>query len=398
MDQKSTSFVGLVACWVSGGYLIASGESIFRYGAFGGMIFASAILLAAVVLAALSPQGKPELPSSPAAIAFSAAAMSEPLILQAVAAGYVLSSFWGVSVLTALLLFIAINMLYAWFLRQDAPQWLVVCKVALLFIMAIFMPIYICLQKGLETVYHNLLHYKPSVLHLDQGGIFSFLLACSLALLGKTVQHRTCRSQAVWAAICWATTVMAFSTMAVVAKAERLPLKRGEESLLEAIAELSSLPVYLLFSVVLLLVLAIGYQQSLQLLVKSTGSWPWRQPSWQGGFLWLLLAGWQAVLCFGFVRTNQNLLDLLLWFGMLLGPYSVMVIFRSNAWLIPLLGGLAALPAAYFWGNQAGVIFSSAVTCAYLACVQLIGKWRKSKDCGKREDKSAQNVSNTLLQ
>ncbi|WP_147512912.1 hypothetical protein [Brevibacillus massiliensis] len=362
------------------------------------MVLASAILLAAVVLTTVSPHRKPEMPSSPAAIVFSAAAMSEPLILQAVAAGYVLSSFLGVSVLTALFWFIAIHMLYAWFLGQDSPQWLAIFKVALLFIMAIFMPIYIYLQKGLETVYHNLLHYKPSVLHLDQSGIFLFLLACSLALLGKMVQNHTSRSETVWAAICWATTIMAFSTMAVVAKAERLPQQYLEGSLLQVIKALSSLPIYLLFSLVLLLVLAIGYQQSLRMLVKSTGSLRVCQRTWQRGFLWILLLGWQGVLCFSFVRTNQNLLDIILWFGMILGPYSVMVMFRSNAWFFPLLGGLGALPVAYFFGNQVGVVFSSAVTCAFLGCFQLTEKWRNSKDCGKREDKSAQNISDTLLQ
>lgn len=82
---------------------------------------------------------------------------------------------WLVLISLTIMFFILLSLLYSkW---KKAKNVFLLSNLTLLFVLAIFLPNYTFLQEGLETVYHNLLHYHPHILHLSMDeNLTAFLL------------------------------------------------------------------------------------------------------------------------------------------------------------------------------------------------------------------------------
>lgn len=138
-------------------------------------------------------------------------------------------------------------------------QALVVLVFIVLFVLAILLPNFIYLQKGLETVYHNLIHYHPRLLHKEQQGLFSLYVAFTIVFVIKlyivlalhVIDLKKIRPYVFLISLSAGSIMLAFSTMIIVAVTERIQSNNENVLVIAMLAKL--LKPYIFESVWLLL-------------------------------------------------------------------------------------------------------------------------------------------------
>ncbi|MBS4201019.1 hypothetical protein KHA93_15380 [Bacillus sp. FJAT-49732] len=266
---KPLNVTYLISNWISISMIFLIGEAVIRFGVFAGIVIVCTFLLA---FCAALPFLKPIFSNSPPvriqkwlkglllAIWF-----LEIFILHFVISGLLLQAFFDLHYTVSIFFTVAITFGVIIFLSKIRMLIFALknTKFILISSLAIFLPTYIYLQKGLESVYHDLLHYHPSILHNDQKDLWLLIAIAFLIFFTKfllqgellakyagTTFNKGIRKLFV-AVFIYSTFILAFSTMMVVAITQNLEVNHVNELLLYMIRKLSTPNVSHLIGIVL---------------------------------------------------------------------------------------------------------------------------------------------------
>lgn len=367
-EEKPISIVLLMSGLLSASIILAAGEAILRYGAFGGLFLSMTVPIAYVFIVLLTRNIHENqlfdriqyLLTSGHRIWFVwiiYLLWIEFMITQSITAGFILKTLFSTSFTTSTIIVFIVYFLLSFILkllnRAGQPGFL---KIFLLFSLAIFLPNYIYLQKGLETVYHNLIHYHPRVIHLEQPGIYIFFVAgviimftkllIYIVFLGKGLSHRKKNGlrKIGLVSISWSTVVMAFSTMTIVAITEKIRGQYVNEQMVLLIEQVSSPAIFIVVSVIWLIISFVTFFHAFQNI----------------GILWdmypvsLRIRSWvvqmtESVVAMGLLllilKFELSILEIIFLFGVLYGPVGILLsyIYRrgyesAKIWLFLLAG------------------------------------------------------------
>lgn len=364
--HKPIHITSLVAGGLSASLVFASGEAVLRYGVFGGLAMSLAFILAYSLLLLFARDMQPpsawrdrleqQVPFLGQKLLhlFSWFIGTELLVTQGIVAGLILHSMINVPFLVSVLLFSlsSYDVVLSRRLFGRISNSLALLNLSLIFPAAIFLPIYVYLQKGLETLYHDLLHYHPRVLHLEQAGLLEFAAVFFILAFAKLLLELSAlQEDLAWnrratlrklglTTLSWATVVMAFATMTIVSITERIDPIYANEQVILLIQKIASPTIFYTFSFVLL---AVAFLSFLLSASKIRGK---RQSLISVAMV--IFFAWLAV------RYKLSVLDLMFIFGMINGPLAVFLAFvyrfdwvRGIAWVYPLLAILLSFLSAY---------------------------------------------------
>lgn len=331
--QKPLSLPILLANWLSVSIIFITSEAVSYYGALAGIAMVLALMLAYVaVLPRLKNKMKGEaVTSSPKKTSISTKIISfETFFLSSFVGSMLVENLTHFPIAFSIWLPPAVAMVFVMFFYK-MPRFfngMKLANIVLIFIVSIFFPIYIYLQEGLETVYHNLLHYYPKVLHLEQDGLISFFIFCFLIFFTKlTVQLTTIHhyvgvhsfgkaARKLFAAVVIASSIiLALSTMTIVAITQSIEVNHQNYLLSLFIQQKASPTIYLLFTNVLLGIATINLGISLKEIVEVK---PYKPSITDTGLLMALL-----VIPF-FYKAEVTVLDLFLASGAGLMMYKLL--------------------------------------------------------------------------
>lgn len=230
------SLTKLVSSWLTVSLLFVSGQAVLLYGALAGLLiigsFFTAFFLSIPFLSLLNARDK----DSPVLAVLNKALFLESFSIHFFIVCLIFDAALSYIPTLSLISILVILFFLILFLGKKVDI-ITTLKMALLLSLAILLPNYNYLQKGLETVYHNLLHYHPKFLHLEQNGalLLFFLLVATffskfivqLPLLEKYVEVQLWRGlrKILIGTFIWATIILAFSTMTLVSFTHIRPLE-----------------------------------------------------------------------------------------------------------------------------------------------------------------------------
>ncbi|WP_273127981.1 hypothetical protein [Bacillus weihaiensis] len=278
MEQhKPISITFLIGGGASVSLIFLTGEMVIRYGALVGLSIVSAfIIICAIFIPFIKKQ---EVRHSWFSRIIHFFYFFEILVIHLFIASTILESVFHFHILIAIITSLSLTLFFVFLSRYSShiPSIFKIMNVTLLFSLAIFLTNYIYLQEGLETVYHNLLHYHPEVLHTDYenqhlvywvtiGVIFT---KCYIQLpiyepFSKSIVGNGI-SRLLVGGIIYITLILSFSTMTIVAITQNLPSDNLNELLILLIKEKSEsfifLPIMIIFYFLTLITNAIKYNE-----------------------------------------------------------------------------------------------------------------------------------------
>ncbi len=216
--------------------IFLSSDIVLRFGAYGGLILCASFFAASLVIYLFrKPLFATRFASKGSVIPYSILIffLFEAIILNAWVINSVID-YIDDSRLLFILLSIVIGFIVVLLsMKNGADVFIntsILVNLILLFAMAIMLPNFIYLQKGLETVYHNLIHYHPKVLHDSREGLWTLFIALTLLftvrlfiiLFIHSIGLVKLKSYLLLISICVGSVMLAFSTMIIVAVTERV--------------------------------------------------------------------------------------------------------------------------------------------------------------------------------
>lgn len=316
--QTPPSLTKLVSSWLTVSLIFVSGQSVLLYGALAGFIILGAYLTALLLLIPffrLSRENK--LPKSPFMSLLKSIVFIEKFSIPFLIVILIFFSHESYdSYLFAIGICLVLILMVILIARGTGK--ITTIKVSILLCLAIFLPNYIFLQKGLETVYHNLLHYHPRFLHLEQDGAGTFYLMLTAVFFSNLFVQlpflETYVGTQFWKGIrklligfsIWSPFILAFSTMTLVSFAYNDPT--GVENNLFFI--MLNKHVKGVFNISILLCLCLSsfieiFQATRKLNNMSLG---WK----------IVLIGGAVLLAVSFYFSGVSILNLFLLYGSLL--------------------------------------------------------------------------------
>lgn len=228
----------LVSAWITVSLFFVSGQAVMSYGVLAGFLIIGAFLTAFLLI-----------------IPFLWLSRSKRLVdsfLLSILKKWIHLGSFTIHLLILMLIlhaslqyfssFILISLtvfsVLAVFIFRRKTSTLQTFKLVILLGLAVFLPNYIFLQKGLETVYHNLLHYHPGFLHLEQeGALFFFCLITGaffakmfamIPMLDQYVEQKFSKGiqKIFFGTVIWATIILAFSSMTLVSYINSKPFQQ----------------------------------------------------------------------------------------------------------------------------------------------------------------------------
>ncbi|MBO8173543.1 MAG: hypothetical protein H0Z33_16875 [Bacillaceae bacterium] len=372
-DRKPISIVLLVSGLLSGSIILASGEAVLKYGAFGGL-FLALTLPAAYLILLLLTQGMREKtlfgclsqilspPHKMGFVLFLFLLWIELMITQVITSGLILKNVFSVSFTGVTLVVLILFSLFSFLgLRWEwEDRWFEFIKLILLFVLAIFLPNYIYLQKGLETVYHNLLHYHPRVLHLDQPGIYVFLAAGIIVmftrwlvyfpLLEKELANHKKKglNKLGLASISWSTIVLAFSTMTIVAITEKIRGEYVNEQMILIVKDIASSTIFISVSAIWIYISFSTFYHGIHIMNHLWKEVSIRKNTFMVNGLTILFVG---VGVAAIEHFRLSILDLYFLFGFLHVAPGILLAyiyrigyFKPILWMVPVIGITLSVP------------------------------------------------------
>ncbi|CCQ98662.1 membrane hypothetical protein [[Clostridium] ultunense Esp] len=400
---KPVSVAHVISVWLYGSLILISGETTLRLGAFGGAVLSGSFWLSYFLMflwfwkkrefPIVNPRKRDRMGEKLLALSYRVEIVTFELVL----AGMLLHLVLNLPVFQAyvLTLLASLALLLLAFRVQPDFRWNNLVRLVLSLILAFFLPIYTYLQMGLETVYHNLLHYHPRVLHLEQSGLLPFLIAGTCILFANMVAYfmnQPARSvdppsflrDLCLTAVIWSAAVMAFSSIAIVAITEKIEPSFLNELSILLMKEISSSPVFFIFSVMLLLISF----SSLSAPAFLVGGWRGHSKEVQKLNLFEVLlpflggaAGLMTIFYF-----HWSLLDFFILFGIFQGPLGVwkmgnlfLLGEKGGGMWIPVTGVFVAILAHIFSSASRVemVIWSTGAALVFLLVTRVLGSFKR---------------------
>ncbi|MEK3933866.1 hypothetical protein MKY41_00985 [Sporosarcina sp. FSL W7-1349] len=216
--------------------IFLSSDVVLKYGTYGGLILCASFVTAVFLVyffRKLLFRKRVEDSSKPLLLTLFAFHLLETFALQVWIIAGVLRFTKEPPLELVLFIGASVIVVFMFFIRKKTSllvNIIVVMNISLIFVLAILLPNFIYLQKGLETVYHNLLHYHPKVLHLNREGLFSFYLAMTAVFVIKlfaafhlhSFPKTSIKAKMLLIGMSVGSVTLAFSTMIIVAITERV--------------------------------------------------------------------------------------------------------------------------------------------------------------------------------
>ena len=216
--------------------IFLASDAVLKFGAFGGIILCLSFFFASILIFLfkdnLFKKGNEEIKKKGIHIIvflyFLEIVALHSWVINSVVLYITPSKFFLIVTNTLIVLLLVL------FLIKSVPDILksslVLLNLFLLFALSIILPNFIYLQKGLETVYHNLLHYHPKVLHSSREGLWMFFFVMTIVFLVKIyvvfviheIEHKKIKSYLFLVSLCVGSIMLAFSTMIIVAVTEKV--------------------------------------------------------------------------------------------------------------------------------------------------------------------------------
>jgi hypothetical protein len=422
MSTKKPVTVALLASiWLTGSMIFASGEAVINYGAFGGILLSVSFLMAFLVLCLLlwRVDKFAEHVLSPfcqkVMLSLLVIMILELLITQGLAAGLILQSLLDFSFDVSVLFFyglVFVAVLLQRNLREEQLNLLAVTKLIALFIVAILLPNFIFLQKGLETVYYNLIHYHPRVLHLEQTGLFAFFMASSVIMFSKLTiyvpmlqkeltenKKRTLLKLGI-SVLSWSSIVIAFATMTIIGITERVRATHVNELVLLLVKKVTPPGIYFAVTITMLFIIVVTF-----LLTLKVAFFYWKQVYPKDinynhvgpAMLMFLMSVLGSMIA---VRLHLSVLDVFFWVGTVSGPVGIVLIYNISfrktgniTWSFPIISSLAVIMAYLLFPDlrTTQLVQISSFLTATLLVIHFLIIWLFSHN----SEKSSNNMKKT---
>lgn len=308
------SLTKLVSIWLNVSLLFVSGQAVVSYGVLAGFLITGAFLLAFILfIPILWLYRSKMLFDSFLTKLLSKLVSLEILVINLLIAGMIIKAASMYESPLFLFSIAFILTVAAYLLRNHLKLELV--KLAILLGLAILLPNYIFLQKGLETVYHNLLHYHPRFIHLEQDGAAFFFLLLTAGFFSKMFAHLPMIGQYLEGnffrgiqklfvgSVIWSTIILAFSSMTLVSVINTKSFKH-ENQLLFYMLEQQVEEVFLVFVFIALFI---------SILIEGSKS---TQSLFQGKSIFTFINfGAAAALVAYFYLSGTSFISIFLLFG-----------------------------------------------------------------------------------
>ena len=329
IEKKPLSITFLLGSWGSASMIFLIGEAVFQSGALTGLMITTALLLAFLLNSPLLYSNSVSTCTTILKKAITYISYMGAMLLHLLIGSFILQVLVQLNVymtllLHLLLIFIVIQLCNNWAFLKNGVLF---GNVSLLFRLAIFLPIYIYLQEGLETVYHNLLHYHPYVLHLNQQHYLRYFFICLVIFSGKfywqlptlkrfagSQMGKGIRKLLVAIGI-FTTLILSFSTMTIVAATQNFDLENPNAVLLYLIEKKSSSPI---FHLVCMSLYGLSLLSAITVHFKK-GEEDGQIRNWIPGILLIVSSLFSIVLLY----KNISLLYVYVIFGLIIGITAV---------------------------------------------------------------------------
>ncbi|MGI2329072.1 hypothetical protein [Planococcus sp. YIM B11945] len=220
----------------------------------------------------------------------------------------------------------------------------------IVFMMAIFLSNTIYLQKGLETVYHNLLHYHPSMLHESKEGMAGMYVMLTLLFFVRqyviyslqALGNKKFVSHMFLVNFCVGSIMLAFSTMVLVAVTERVESTHPNVLIVSMLQKLMNPYIFSVVWTIFILASLISILLTWVSIKKYIRPGTVVRPDL---YVWILVAasvcGFQV-----FHLENAYLIDIILFFSIWLIPPSIFLL--TSSWhQLSKIQLIASLPVLY---------------------------------------------------
>ncbi|WP_144460516.1 hypothetical protein [Siminovitchia fortis] len=330
---KPLNITYLISSWLSISMIFIIGEVVIRFGVFSSLIIVCAFILAFVAsfalqkfiaLYSLGIKKSPILGQVILAIRF-----LEIYVLHLFVCGLIFHTLFQMNIYISVIPTSIILLVCAIYLPKGEKLHLSIkdSRFVLISGLAIILPTYIYLQKGLESLYHNLLYYQPHVLNHDSKHLWLLLLGAffiffsKLLLQGEAIVNYTNPNvkkgigKLLIAVFIFCAFILAFATMNIVAITQNLHASHANELFILLIEKLSPSVVFKIFCLILYFVTLVILIDTL----PSTDKGAKRNKIFNASFVLILLSVFITIAVF----QHFSLLVIYAFFGLLI---SILVI------------------------------------------------------------------------
>ncbi len=253
---KPLNITYLISSWLSISIIFLIGEVVIRFGVFSSLVIVGAFILAfgvSFLLQKLMLSWAFRLEKSPIlGKIISALRLLEIYVLHLYICGLIFETFFQMKVHISVISTTIIVMVLIMYLPRGEKLQLNIKDAKFIIIsgLAIVLPTYIYLQKGLESLYHNLLYYQPQLLNHDSINLWLlfwaafFIFFSKLLFRGEGLKYISTSvkkgiSKLLMAVFIFCTFIMAFATMNIVAITQNLDVSHANELFILMIKKLS---------------------------------------------------------------------------------------------------------------------------------------------------------------
>ncbi|WP_339160894.1 hypothetical protein MHB50_21230 [Siminovitchia sp. FSL H7-0308] len=322
---KPLNIIYLISSWLSISMIFIIGEVVIRFGVFSSIVIVCAFMLAFCASFLLQKLTKsPAFAIKKQSIAgriIRSVRILEVYVLHLFVSGLIFHSLFQINIYISVFSTAATFLILASFLpnKKNWKQMIKEAKFTIISGLAIILPTYIYLQKGLESLYHNLLYYQPQVLNHDAESlrllwlIAFFIFFAKLLWQGDVIVKYTNPSfkkgisKLLIAVFIFSTFLLAFATMNVVAITQNLEYSHANELFILLIKKLSPSLMFKMFCFVVYVGTLILF---IDTLPQKVGERKSKTP-----FVLLLIAALMTVTVF----HHYSLLLIYTFFGLLIG-------------------------------------------------------------------------------
>lgn len=321
---KPINITYLISSWVSISMIFIIGEVVTRFGVFSSLVIVSAFLLAFAVFFVLQRSPFRIKKSSLLGRFITTIRVLEIYVLHLFICGLIFHTAFHVNMYISIFATAFILMICAVYLPkgQKFRQSIKDTRFILISGLAILLPTYIYLQKGLESLYHNLLYYQPQVLNHDSKSLWMLFLIAFIIFLSKLLLQREVidkyTGQSFYkvifkfsmAVFIYCTFILAFATVNVVAITQNLDYSQANELFILLVEKFSLAIVFKVFCIVLYFSTLIILIDSLPPILNERKENTFLSKS----FVFILIAAFLTVLIF----FHYSLLFIYVFFGCLI--------------------------------------------------------------------------------
>lgn len=358
-------FLSLISSFFTMIFIFLASDVVLQFGAYGGIILCASFFSASLLIYLFKKilfKDKPGLHQTALLYFALCIYLLEAFIVHVWVISTVLRYIDDKHLFVILFCIVLFFLVVFFFVKRTSDLFINACiliNLLVTFVMAIMLPNFIYLQRGLETVYHNLIHYHPKVLHSSREGIgllffaftILFFVRIYIVLFLHAINIEKLKSYLLLLSICVGSVMLAFSTMIIVAVTERVQAIHPSTLIISMLDKLMNPYMFTFIWIAMISGSLIAWQITWTLIKRKIESWKveehlFRFPLW-------------GVVCMGIMSSpflyfnNLYILDLLLFFAIWLIP--PVILFHFTTFQTNIFGRVLILGLSIYLTN--GLLF-----------------------------------------